>query len=124
MAVFLFPGHALTNFDKGSMYNMVHSLRHTSTTYKLRLSGGDIKAVQGDTGHAQATMVTERYSHIMDDDRRLNTERMQSDFYEGKTSISPPSASPSVSDAALTLAKALEQSSELMNMLKTLMNKT
>ena len=101
-----------------------HSLRHTSTTYKLRLSGGDIKAVQGDTGHAQATMVTERYSHIMDDDRRLNTERMQSDFYEGKTSISPPSASPSVSDAALTLAKALEQSPELMNMLKTLMNKT
>ena len=37
-----------------------HSLRHTSTTYKLKLSGGDIKAVQGDTGHAQATMVTER----------------------------------------------------------------
>ena len=28
-----------------------HSLRHTSTTYKLKLSGGDIKAVQGDTGH-------------------------------------------------------------------------
>ena len=30
-----------------------HSIRHTSTTYKLKLSGGDIKAVQGDTGHAQ-----------------------------------------------------------------------
>ena len=41
-----------------------HSLRHTSTTYKLKLSGGDIKAVQGDTGHAQATMVMERYAHI------------------------------------------------------------
>ena len=48
-----------------------HSLRHTSTTYKLKLSGGDIKAVQGDTGHAQATMVTERYAHILDDDRRV-----------------------------------------------------
>lgn len=31
-----------------------HSLRHTSVTYKLKLSGGDIKAVQGDSGHAQA----------------------------------------------------------------------
>lgn len=25
-----------------------HSLCHTSVTYKLKLSGGDIKAVQGD----------------------------------------------------------------------------
>ena len=29
-----------------------HSIRHTSVTYKLKLSGGDIKAVQGDSGHA------------------------------------------------------------------------
>lgn len=27
-----------------------HSLRHTSVTYKLKLNGGDIKAVQGDSG--------------------------------------------------------------------------
>ena len=58
-----------------------HSLRHTSTTYKLKLSGGDIKAVQGDTGHAQATMVTERYAHILDDDRRVNAVRFQKEFY-------------------------------------------
>ena len=43
-----------------------HSLRHTSVTYKLKLSGGDIKAVQGDSGHAQADMVTEAYGHIID----------------------------------------------------------
>mgnify|MGYP002588255987 FL=1 len=43
-----------------------HSLRHTSVTYKLNLSGGDIKAVQGDSGHAQADMVTEVYGHIID----------------------------------------------------------
>ena len=60
-----------------------HSLRHTSTTYKLKLSGGDIKAVQGDTGHAQATMVTERYAHILDDDRRVNATRFQREFYGG-----------------------------------------
>lgn len=64
-----------------------HSLRHTSTTYKLKLSGGDIKAVQGDTGHAQATMVTERYAHIIDDDRRLNAERMEKAFYSGTKEV-------------------------------------
>ena len=49
-----------------------HSLRHTSVTYKLKLSGGDIKAVQGDSGHAQADMVMEVYGHILDEDRRKN----------------------------------------------------
>ena len=47
-----------------------HSFRHMSVTYKLKLNGGDIKAVQGDSGHAQADMVTEVYSHIIDEDRR------------------------------------------------------
>ena len=29
-----------------------HSLRRSSTTYKLKLNNGDLKAAQGDTGHA------------------------------------------------------------------------
>ena len=33
-----------------------HSLRHSSATYKLKLSKGDIKATQGDTGHKSADM--------------------------------------------------------------------
>ena len=45
-----------------------------SITYKLMLSGG-IKSVQGDTDNAQASMVTEQYAHILDDNRRINTER-------------------------------------------------
>lgn len=45
-----------------------HSLRHSNTSVKLRLSGGDIKSVQGDTGHAQSNMVTDVYSHIMNED--------------------------------------------------------
>ena len=53
-----------------------HSFRHSSITYKLKLNGGDIKAVQGDSGHAQASMVTEQYAHILDDDRRLNAQRL------------------------------------------------
>ena len=42
-----------------------HSLRHSSVTYKLKLNGGDIKAVQGDSGHSQVDMVTDVYSHIL-----------------------------------------------------------
>ena len=57
--------------DKEGLPDVVfHSLRHTSVTYKLKLSGGDIKAVQGDSGHAQADMVTEVYGHIIDEERR------------------------------------------------------
>ena len=34
-----------------------HGLRHSSATYQLMISGGDIKAVQGTTGHASADML-------------------------------------------------------------------
>ncbi|MBS6194508.1 MAG: site-specific integrase [Clostridiales bacterium] len=61
-----------------------HSLRHSSVTYKLKLNGGDIKAVQGDSGHAQVNMVTDVYSHILDDDRRKNAELFEEAFYEKK----------------------------------------
>ncbi len=61
-----------------------HSLRHTSITYKLKLNGGDMKSVQGDSGHAQLKMVADVYSHIIDDDRCLNAQRMEAAFYSGK----------------------------------------
>ena len=59
-----------------------HSFRHSSITYKLKLNGGDIKAVQGDSGHAQASMVTEQYAHILDDDRRINAQKFDDMFYK------------------------------------------
>ena len=58
-----------------------HSLRHSSITYKLKLNGGDVKAVQGDSGHAQVKMVTDVYSHILDDDRRNNAQLFENAFY-------------------------------------------
>lgn len=48
------------------MEEYVISLRHTSVTYKLKLSGGD-----GDSGHAQADMVTEIYGHTTFSSRGL-----------------------------------------------------
>ena len=35
--------------DAGLPNVVFHSLRHSSTTYKLKLNHGDIKATQGDT---------------------------------------------------------------------------
>lgn len=58
-----------------------HSLRHSSTSLKLKLSKGNIKAVQGDTGHAEARMVTDTYAHGFDADRKLIAQEMDSSFF-------------------------------------------
>ena len=57
-----------------------HSLRHSSITYKLILTGGNIKAVQGDSGHAQAEMITERYGHVIDSCRKECAQNFQKEF--------------------------------------------
>ena len=67
----------VNNFEKV----VFHSLRHLSTGYKLKLTNGDVKSVQGDTGHAEAEMVTDVYSEIIDEDRRFNAQKMDKDFY-------------------------------------------
>lgn len=61
-----------------------HSLRHSSITYKLILTHGNIKAVQGDSGHAQADMITEVYGHILDQRRRAGAELFEADFFRGQ----------------------------------------
>ena len=58
-----------------------HSLRHSSTTYKLKLNHGDLKATQGDTGHAQVDMITQVYAHILDEDRKVNAQKFEDAFY-------------------------------------------
>ena len=72
--------------------------------------------MQGDSGHAQASMVTEQYAHILDDDRRLNAQRFDDFFYQHhgaepealpRAEQSAPKASPVDADAAAALAKLL-----------------
>lgn len=65
-----------------------HSFRHASITYKLKWNGGDMKSVQGDSGHARVEMVADVYSHIIDDDRRFNAQRFDEQFYKAKA-LSP-----------------------------------
>lgn len=97
-----------------------HSLRHSSITYKLKLNGGDIKSVQGDSGHSQAQMVTDQYSHILDEDRVHNAQLFQNAFYENK-SQEPVAAKPDDSSQEL-LTKVL-QNPELVALLQALTDK-
>ena len=51
-----------------------HSLRHLSTGYKLKMTNGDVKSVQGDTGHAEAEMVTDVYSEMQPQNEEVQLE--------------------------------------------------
>ncbi len=95
-----------------------HSLRHCSTGLKLRASGGDIKAVQGDTGHAQSNMVTDVYSHIMTDDRIRLAKNMEQQFFSPIFSKpAPTDAAPATSDPQIAAAlEMMERSPELANL--------
>ena len=49
--------------------------------YKLKLNHGDMKATQGDTGHAEIDMLTKVYAHILDADRKITAQRFEEAFY-------------------------------------------
>ena len=59
-----------------------HSLRHSSTSIKLQISRGNIKAVQADNGHAQARMVTEVYAHTNNEERQLLAQKVDEKFFQ------------------------------------------
>ena len=58
-----------------------HGLRHSSATYQLLQSGGDFKSVQGNTGHATATVLMDTYAHTQDKPRLELAEKLEADFY-------------------------------------------
>lgn len=102
-----------------------HSLRHSSTTYKLKLNHGDIKATQGDTGHAQADMITRVYAHILDEDRKVNAQKFESAFYANpdlRTVKAPAKPQQSALDLS-ALAAQLQQSSEFFQAFAGLISK-
>lgn len=91
-----------------------HSLRHSSITYKLKLNGGDIKSVQGDSGHAQ--MVTDQYSHILDNDRKTNAALFEKAFYSGRgaESLEEPTETTADGEASETTATPAGVDPELL----------
>ena len=108
-----------------------HSLRHSSTTYKLKLNHGDLKATQGDTGHAQIDMITSVYAHILDEDRKVNAQKFEDAFYASANpdlrTVRPPAKTQgpkepeSVSLDLNALVEQLRKSPELANTLAALL---
>ena len=88
-----------------------HSLRHSSTTYKLKLNHGDLKATQGDTGHAEIDMITSVYAHILDEDRKINAQKFETAFYAKPDlrNVRPPEEPAKSEPATLDLESLVEQ---------------
>lgn len=86
-----------------------HSLRHSSTTYKLKLNHGDLKATQGDTGHAEIDMITKVYAHILDEDRKINAQKFESAFYSNPDLRKSAPPQEPVQSQPLDLAALIEQ---------------
>lgn len=106
--------------DKAGLPHVVfHSLRHSSTTYKLKLNHGDLKATQGDTGHSQIDMITDVYAHILDEDRKINAQKFEESFYSQQMGnpLRDVKAQKEVNPGLNSLISALEQSPELVEML-------
>ncbi len=106
-----------------------HSLRHSSTTYKLKLNHGDLKATQGDTGHAQIDMITSVYAHILDEDRKVNAQKFENAFYASANpdlrKVHPPVETKETAVDGLdlvSLVNRLQQSPELAQALAALIS--
>ena len=98
-----------------------HGLRHSSVTYKLIVSEGDVKAVQGDSGHASAGMVTDTYSHIQTSRQQMLTAKFGRDFYEPKFSENVAEDHVEISSDEMLLSEMAEQFKKHPEMLKKLL---
>lgn len=121
----------LKNFQKENNLPVVdlHSLRHSSTTYKLKLNKGDLKATQGDTGHSTSDMIMKVYAHILDEDRKVNAQKLEDSFYndlndKNKEALGKEvkSADEKKKDSAKEFLKLLKESPELREQFSNLIN--
>lgn len=110
--------------DAGLPNVVFHSLRHSSTTYKLKLNHGDLKATQGDTGHAQIDMITRVYAHILDEDRKVNAQKFEQSFYvkPDLREVRPPAETTPAIDI-VSIIEQLRKSPELAASLAELVSK-
>lgn len=83
----------------------------------------------GDSGHAQATMVTEQYAHVLDDDRRKNAQRLEQAFYQKKVTFTPSlpnteqPTTPESTEDRLSIIMKLLSDPQTTELLKVLVNK-
>ena len=97
---------------------MLFSIQYYSITNKLKLNHGDLKATQGDTGHAEIDMITKVYAHILDEDRKINAQKFESAFYSNPDlrKVTPPQEKTQAPQIDLNaLIQQLQNSPELAN---------
>ena len=70
------------------------------------ISGGDIKAVQGTTGHASADMLVNTYAHIQQSSRVELGKKFESGFYAKPDALSPQ-AVPAAGDPSISMSALL-----------------
>lgn len=96
------------------------------------MTGGDIKAVQGDSGHSQVDMITEVYAHILDESRIKNAEIFEEQFYADRKVEEKPIEKAEVSSIDITksmteeelIVKKLSENPEAIKLMKQLLDKT
>ena len=99
-----------------------HSLRHCSASLKLQIGGGNIKAVQGDTGHAQSRMVTDLYAHTNNEERRRLAEKVEADFFQKRADV--PQEKP-LDNSAEQAYRLLQENPDIAKLIiATLQNQT
>lgn len=81
---------------------------------KLKISGGDVKTVQKDTGHSQSRMVMDVYSHSFDEDRKHLARKMDEHFFSPlqQTKKEEAPAQPPMNESMLKLMQMLQESPE------------
>ena len=84
-----------------------HGLRHSSATYQPMISGGDVKAVQGTTGHATADMLVNTYAHIQQSSRVELGRKFEESFY-AKSESPSPQAVPAAGEPTISMTALLE----------------
>ena len=81
-----------------------HGLRHSSATYQLLQSDGDFKSVQGNTGHATASVLMDTYAHTQDKPRLELTEKIEANFYSQDLTPAAPQSQQNEKPAATKIS--------------------
>lgn len=84
-----------------------------------------MKSVQGGSGHAQVKMVADVYSHIIVENRRINAQRFEEQFYQSKAAPKveevPQEAPPlAISQEAQEMLQKLLANPEMAALIKSL----
>ena len=93
--------------DSGMLFRLPNGLRYSSATYQLMISGGDVKAVQGTTGHATADMLVNTYAHIQQSSRVELGRKLEEGFY-AKSESPSPQAVPAEGEPTISMTALLE----------------